>query len=308
MIHSSSFLRSILNTVTEHIAVIDHQGYIQYVNLSWEKFAQDNDHILNCRWDDINYLEICDRSAELGDTLAQDAADGIRKIINNEEEEFYIEYPCHSPDEKRWFMMRVTQFQFENKAYYVLSHQNITERKLAEENVLTLSRLDRLTDIPNRGYFDDFFNDEWNRCKRLNMPISLALIDIDHFKSLNDTYGHLAGDECLKEIAVLLKSFTKRPSDLCARYGGDEFIMLFGNTDNETSLMMINNLLDAIRELKIPNLNHNAIPTITASVGLAAMYPDHKTTKEDLLRAADTALYISKERGRNQVYYQKNTH
>lgn len=304
MIHSSSFLRSILNTVSEHIAVIDHLGYIQYVNLSWKKFAQDNDHILNCRWDDINYLDICDRSAELGDTLAQDAADGIRKIINNEEEEFYIEYPCHSPDEKRWFMMRVTQFQFENKAYYVLSHQNITERKLAEEKVLNLSRLDGLTNIPNRGYFDNFFNDEWNRCKRLNMPVSLALIDIDHFKSLNDTYGHLAGDECLQKIAVLLKSFTKRPSDLCARYGGDEFTVLFSNTDNETSLMIINNLLGAIRELKLTNLNYNVISTITASAGLATMYPDHTTTKEDLLKAADTALYISKKSGRNQVYYQ----
>lgn len=307
MINSSSFLKSILNTVTEHIAVIDHLGYIQYVNLSWEKFAQDNDYILNCNWNNINYLEICDKSAELGDTLAQDVADGIRKIINNEEEEFYIEYPCHSPDEKRWFIMRVTQFQFENKAYYVLSHQNITERKLTEEKVLNLSRIDGLTDIPNRGYFDNFFNDEWNRCIRLNMPISLALIDIDHFKSLNDTYGHLAGDECLKKIAVVLKGFAKRPSDLCARYGGDEFTILFGNTDNESSLVMINNLLDAIREIKIPNLTYNAIPTITASIGLATMYPDHKTTKEDLLKAADTALYISKESGRNQVYNQENT-
>lgn len=307
MVNSPSFLRSILDTVTEHIAVIDHLGFIQYVNLGWEKFSQDNDHILNCSWNDINYLEICDKSAELGDTLAQDAADGIRKIINNEEEELYLEYPCHSPDEKRWFTMRVTQFQFENKAYFVLSHQNITERKLAEEKVLTLSRLDGLTDMPNRRYFDNFFNDEWNRCKRLNMPISLALIDIDHFKSLNDTYGHLIGDECLKKIAVLLKGFAKRPSDLCARYGGDEFIIVFGNTDKDTSLMIINNLLDAIRGLKIPNLTYNAIPTITASVGLASMYPDHKTTKEDLLKAADTALYTSKESGRNQVCYQENT-
>lgn len=303
MIQSPYFLKSILDTITEHIAVIDHLGTIQYVNLSWEKFAKDNDHIPNRSWDNINYLEICDKSAESGDTLAKDAADGIRKIINNEQEVFYLEYPCHSPHEKRWFMMRVTPFPFENKTYYALTHQDITERKLAEEKVLDLSRIDKLTNIANRRHFDNFFTDEWNRCKRLNMPISLALIDIDFFKSLNDTYGHLAGDECLRKIATALKNFTKRPSDICARYGGDEFIIVFGNTDLETSMVMINKLHDAIRELKIPNIKSSIKPTVTLSIGLATIYPNNKTTKEDLIKAADAVLYISKENGRNQVCY-----
>lgn len=303
MINSPSFLKSILDTITAHIAVIDKQGTIQYVNLSWEKFAQNNDHILNSSWDDINYLESCDKAALMGDELAQQAADGIRKVINNEQELFYIEYPCHSPDKERWFMMRVTKFQLEEKTYFVLSHYNITERKLAEEKVSDLSRIDGLTNIPNRRYFDEFFNDEWNRCLRLNMPISLALIDIDYFKSLNDTYGHQAGDECLKKIAAVLQDFAKRPSDICARYGGDEFILLLGNTDLETSKVMVNKLLDTIRELKIPNINSPIIPTITASIGVATMYPDNKITKEDLLKSADKALYTVKELGSNQVFY-----
>lgn len=303
MINSPSFLKSILDTITAHIAVIDKLGTIQYVNLSWEKFAQNNDHILNSSWDDINYLESCDKAALMGDELAQQAADGIRKVINNEQELFYIEYPCHSPDKERWFMMRVTKFQLEEKTYFVLSHYNITERKLAEEKVSDLSRIDGLTNIPNRRYFDEFFNDEWNRCLRLNMPISLALIDIDYFKSLNDTYGHQAGDECLKKIAAVLQDFAKRPSDICARYGGDEFILLLGNTDLETSKVMVNKLLNAIRELKIPNINSPIIPTITASIGVATMYPDNKITKEDLLKSADKALYTVKELGSNQVFY-----
>lgn len=307
MINSSYFFQSILNTVTEHIAVIDHLGTIQYVNLSWKQFAQNNNHILNSSWDNINYLEVCDKSAELGDSLAKEAANGIRKVIKNEQELFYLEYPCHSPSEKRWFTMRVTKFQLENKTYYVLSHQNITERKLAEEKVLDLSRFDGLTNIVNRRYFDEFFNDEWNRCLRLNMPITLAIIDIDYFKLLNDTYGHLGGDECLKKIATTLKNFAKRSGDICARYGGDEFIMLFGNTDLKTSIVILNNLLDAIRELKIPNIESPVMPTVTASIGLATIYPDNKTSKEDLIKAADTVLYTSKENGRNQVCYRQDT-
>ena len=303
MIDSSPFLNSILNTITANITVIDKLGYIQYVNLSWEKFAQSNDHVLNCSWNDVNYLEATDKAALMGDELAQQAVDGIRKVINNEQELFYIEYPCHSPNEERWFMMRVTKFQFAEKTYFVLSHYNITERKLAEEKVLNLSRFDGLTNIPNRKYFDDFFNDEWNRCIRLNMPITLVLIDLDDFKEINDTYGHLSGDESLKKIANVLKSFANRPSDICARYGGDEFTIVFGNTNLEISIVMMNKLLYAIHELKIPNINSSIMPILTASIGLATIYPDSKKIKEDLIQDADKALYISKNNGGNQVSY-----
>lgn len=301
---SPNFLNSILNTLTMNIAVIDKLGYIQYVNLSWKKFSHDNDHILNSSWDNINYLETCDKAALMGDELAKQAADGIRKVINNEQELFYIEYPCHSPNEARWFMMRVTKFQLEEKTYFVLSHYNITERKLAEEKVLKLSQVDGLTNMANRRHFDNFLNDEWNRCLRLNMPITLAIIDIDNFKTLNDTYGHQTGDDYLKRIAAILKNFTKRPSDICARYGGDEFVLLLGNTDCETSEVIINKLFNAIRELKIPNINVLSTQNFTVSIGVATMYPDKKTTHEDLIKAADTLLYRAKERGRNHVCYE----
>lgn len=300
---SPNFLHSILNTLTTNIAVIDKLGYIQYVNLSWEKFSQHNDHILNSSWDNINYLETCDKAASMGDELAKQAANGIRKVINNEEELFYLEYPCHSPNEARWFMMRVTKFQLEEKTYFVLSHYNITERKLAEEKVLKLSQIDGLTNIANRRHFENFLNDEWNRCLRLNMPITLAIIDLDNFKTLNDTYGHQTGDDCLKRIAAILQNFAKRPSDVCARYGGDEFVLLLGNTGCETSKVIVNKLFNAIHELKIPNIHAPSIPVMTSSIGVSTMYPDKKTTKEDLMKAADTLLYRAKELGRNQVCY-----
>jgi diguanylate cyclase (GGDEF)-like protein len=275
-------------------------GNIQFVNSSWVTFGQQNG-CLYSNWEEINYLKVCDESVAMGDEYGLKAADGIRKVINTEQESFYLEYPCHSPNEKRWFMMRVTVFQLKNTSFYVISHQNITERKLLEEEALSRSRMDGLTNIPNRRYFDEFLNSEWRRCERLNMPITLAIIDVDHFKLLNDTYGHQTGDECLKTIGDILKRFAKRPSDIFARYGGEEFALVFGNTTLENSLDIINKLLDTIRELEIPNEKSPTMPTVTVSIGLATMHPNRQINEKELIKTADMLLYSAKENGRNQV-------
>lgn len=302
LISSYKFLKSVLDTMTEHIAVIDQEATIQFVNRSWITFGQNN-NLTRTSWKGVNYLKICDDSAAMGDELSLIAAEGIRKVIKSEEESFYFEYPCHSPDEKRWFIMRITPFLLENIPYYVIAHQNITERKIAEEKVFNLSRMDGLTDIPNRRYFDEFLNNEWKRCARLKLPIALAIIDIDHFKLLNDTYGHQAGDECLRKVGTLLKNFAHRPGDLCARYGGEEFAIIFANTPINNVLEITHKLLDDIRLLNIPNQESPVMPILTASIGLATLYPDTQTHEKDLIKAADMLLYSAKERGRNQVVY-----
>jgi len=303
LIESSAFLKSVLDTITEHVVVIDRNGDIQYVNRSWVRFGRDNNCLIGV-WDGINYLAACEKSAAMGDEFGLEAGEGIKKIIAGEQEGFYFEYPCHSPAEIRWFVMRVTSFQLEENVYYVISHQNITERKLAEEKVLSLSRLDGLTNIANRRYFDEFFHNEWERCARLNMPISLAIIDVDYFKLLNDTYGHLVGDECLKKIGNTLKRFSRRPGDICARYGGEEFSMVFGNLGIDASLDIVNKLLEAIRELKIPNEKSPISPTITVSIGLATMHPRDHIDEKQLITIADKLLYAAKDSGRNRIVYQ----
>ena len=237
----------------------------------------------------------------MGDDFGIQAAKGIRSVISKETEDFYFEYPCNSPDEKRWFMMRVTPFTLENIDYFVISHQNITERKLAEEKLLDLSRLDGLTGIANRRYFDNFLEEEWRRCHRLGLPISLAIIDLDYFKLLNDHYGHQTGDECLKAVAKSLKQFVRRPSDLCARYGGEEFSLVFGNTGKDQAKVLINKALEEIRLLNIPNEESPTHPTLTASIGLTSMLPDEKSNEHELLKRADDLLYEAKRSGRNQV-------
>lgn len=230
MENSHEALRLILDSITEHIVVIDDMGTIQYANKSWSDFGSKNACSVGVNWRGINYIDECDKAAAMGNDFGEKARNGILSVINKEMPAFYFEYPCHSPDEKRWFMMRVTALQMSCQDYFVISHQNITERKLAEEEVKNLARLDGLTDIPNRRAFDEFLYNEWRRCLRLKLPISLAIVDLDHFKLLNDIYGHQSGDECLIKIGALLKEFASRPGDICARYGGEEFALVWGGT------------------------------------------------------------------------------
>lgn len=303
MIKSYNFLKSILDTINQHVAVIDSEGDILYINKTWRLFGIDNACTIDEKWKGINYLRACDQSADMGDEFGAKAAIGIRLVIEGDEDEFYFEYPCHSPDERRWFMMHVTPFTIQGDSCFVISHQNITTRKLAEEEVLNLSRMDGLTDIPNRRYFDEFLDGEWKRCHRLGLPISLAMIDLDNFKLLNDTYGHQAGDECLKSVGKILKKFGKRPSDICARYGGEEFALVYGNTNLEQASILVENLLKEIRSLRIPNKKSPTLPILTASIGLSTMYPNDKNSLSDLVKRSDEFLYSAKESGRNKICF-----
>lgn len=300
MIESYRFLKLVMDSITEHIVVINGDGAIQFTNQAWYSFGEEN-ACLNNVWQDINYLEVCDDAAAMGDGLARVAAEGIRKVISQELDSFYLEYPCHSPDEKRWFMMRVTPFQWQDIPYFVISHQNITERKLAEEKALSLSRTDGLTGLANRRYFDEFLEAEWRRCARQKLPISLAIIDIDHFKLLNDHYGHQAGDDCLVTLAAVLNKFCQRPGDLLARYGGEEFAVIFGETSLEQSRAIIHKMMEAVDVLQIPNMESPVKSTVSISVGLAEIYPNAGCKEQDLIKAADRLLYVAKESGRNKV-------
>lgn len=303
MNESYDFLKSVLDTITQNIAVIDSEGDILYVNKSWITFGQKNEYSIGETWNGINYVKECDKAADRGDEDGDKAANGIRSVIKGDKANFYFEYPCHSPEENRWFMMRVTPFTMQEGNYFVISHQNITERKLAEEVVLNLSRMDALTSIPNRRYFDEFLENEWRRCKRLGLPVSLAIIDLDHFKLINDTYGHQIGDECLKSVGKVLKGFAKRSSEIYARYGGEEFAIVYGNTNLDQAKLLVSKLLDEIRSFNIPNKISPTLPIFTASIGVATMYPDNKNNESDLIKKADESLYLAKKNGRNQISF-----
>ncbi|MGJ8690440.1 MAG: GGDEF domain-containing protein [Gammaproteobacteria bacterium] len=129
----------------------------------------------------------------------------------------------------------------------------------------------------------------------------MAMVDLDHFKLLNDTYGHQVGDDCLIQIGTVLKKFSKRPSDICARYGGEEFVLVWGDTPLEHAKQLTTTLLQEINALKIDNINSPIESYLTASVGLAAIIPSQSSREHELVGKADSMLYRAKERGRNRV-------
>jgi hypothetical protein len=135
MCNSADFFRAIVDSVTEHIAVIDQTGQIQFVNTAWLNFGVDNECKAVTNWHEINYLSICDSSAASGEEFGKVAGEGIRRVIRSESDSFCFEYPCDSDREKRWFLMRAIPLKWEGDPHYVVSHQNVTDRKLAEEKL-----------------------------------------------------------------------------------------------------------------------------------------------------------------------------
>ncbi|MES9993182.1 MAG: diguanylate cyclase [Candidatus Thiodiazotropha sp.] len=301
MIIDFKFLVAMVDTLTEHIAVIDQQGKILFVNKTWCLFGEENNHANPTDWIGKNYLDACNAPGESEGDLGSEAAIGIRSIINKEQDCFYLEYPCDSPTQKRWFLMRAVTFESEGESFIVVSHSNITERKLIEEQVVQLSRIDSLTGLANRRYFDEWYASQWARCVREKHPISLAIIDIDHFKFINDTFGHRAGDECLQAVCDETISVTRRPDDISVRYGGDELLIAYGNTELGEALELLKELMLKVGNLAIQNPKAPTGPHVTLSIGLAMTYPAKGDDPLGLIRSADNLLYRAKDAGRNRI-------
>ena len=165
----------------------------------------------------------------------------------------------------------------------------------------SMAFLDGLTGIANRRQFEEALQREWRACLRTGTSLALAMIDIDHFKSFNDTCGHVAGDACLRAVAGILHNDMSRPHDLIARYGGEEFACLLPDTDLEGARVKAEQLRHAVQSLGIPHEASGTAPVVTISVGLETFIPTDELTPERLVAAADAQLYKAKHAGRNRV-------
>ena len=175
------------------------------------------------------------------------------------------------------------------------------ELKRYQDHLKMLSNIDGLTGVANRRKFDDSLEVEWRRARRNRSPISLIMMDIDCFKAFNDHYGHLAGDECLKELAAELCTLGRRPADLFARYGGEEFVILLPETDSKGAITVAAEVQERIKEMSIPHAYSPVAEYVTLSAGVATMTPAGNQTQLDLVNAADNLLYAAKKNGRNQI-------
>ncbi|MCT7562323.1 diguanylate cyclase [Aliarcobacter butzleri] len=186
-----------------------------------------------------------------------------------------------------------------NNVIVKLRIKNYLNLKIKNDMLEKLSMYDGLTNIRNRRYFDETFEKTFNEIKRDKKSLAVLMIDIDFFKPYNDNYGHGQGDETLRKVAKALEKTIKRASDFVARYGGEEFVILLKDINKDGVEAVANNLLNAVRELKITHEFSKIENYVTVSIGVSYYNSSSDITKLELLLKADETLYSVKNSGRN---------
>lgn len=182
-----------------------------------------------------------------------------------------------------------------------LVDERTTELRMANARLEELSRIDPLTGVANRRYFDELKDLEFRRALRVGQPLSVLMCDVDFFKRYNDTYGHAMGDQCLKEVAGVLVSTFSRAGELVARLGGEEFVVLLPGLDVGSASMAAERLRQALAARAVEHVASSVAPYVTLSIGVAQFEPAMMDRFEQLLQRADQALYRAKDQGRDRV-------
>jgi diguanylate cyclase (GGDEF)-like protein len=199
---------------------------------------------------------------------------------------------------------RLQQTQDKLGEYAYTLEMKVAERTLALEKanreLFLLANQDGLTGVANRRCFDNYWLQQWQLLAKSQQPLALILLDIDCFKSYNDQYGHLAGDECLQKVAQAINQMLGRPSDLVARYGGEEFAIVLPNTTVEGAAKVSQAITTTVYNLNLQNLQSSVSDRITLSLGISCTVPHQDIAPKLAIAIADKALYQAKEEGRNR--------
>lgn len=311
---AEQLLNGILDTLPLQIAVIDETSSIIYVNHAWRSFGLFYGLGMDTDWFGIAYLDIC-RANE--DTNLPPLLTGIEKVLSGTLGHFSMDYLCHTPTKQpTWLTVSLQPMQtsLADNKLFLLSLTNITHHKQVEDRISALTHTDPLTGLANRRRLEQFMRDEWSRAIRHQSSLSVMMIDADHFKQLNDSMGHAAGDECLRKLAAILKRYSNRPGDMAARYGGEEFVLILGQTTQQEAVKIAERIRQKVMELDIRFAGHRLM---TISIGIASLGVHQSTTQKEqharnqslnfsedgdlLVEQADKALYVAKKQGRNRV-------
>jgi diguanylate cyclase (GGDEF)-like protein len=294
-LQKKGFANAVINALSSNICVLDRSARIIAVNFAWQSFGAEN---LHGQTSDVgsNYLHVCQNSSGAGSEEADDFAAGLRAVLAGNTPIFQMEYRCHSPTASRWFLGRVTPLGIAEGGA-VISHEDITGRRLLENELEKLATTDPLTGLPNRRYFFEVANVEFEKVRRFNAQASIIMMDVDAFKAVNDTHGHAAGDEVLRSICRRCRAMM-RQSDVLARFGGEEFVVLLPHTTAADASKVAELLRRTICEHTVQTSQRHIF--VTASFGVTGVHADDASV-DDALARADRALYQAKHAGRNCV-------
>ncbi|MBC7916994.1 MAG: GGDEF domain-containing protein [Rhodoferax sp.] len=202
-----------------------------------------------------------------------------------------------------WYMAKVGSF-FTSVVVLMSLYVDLTllYRRVRHTNTLLaqLASRDGLTGLANRRTFDEIMATEWRRAQRLQQPLALLMLDVDHFKLYNDSYGHLGGDDCLRKVASVIATQGARPGDLAARYGGEEFAVILPNTDATGATNLATRIRDGVAALNLAHVQSH-IQRVSISAGVAVVLPTQDLPPTALVSLADKALYQAKHQGRDRV-------
>ncbi len=287
-------LRLIVDSMDEGLMVIEPSGRIQYTNPSCDRYlGYAPAELAGASLDDLlapsvaqEYLALFSES--LAGT-AQPEWPGAREVLIRQRDGIL-----------RAMDFTLTPMAGEQPLLVALLH-DITHHKQSENALQRAAMVDPLTKIANRRHFDSFLEKEWQRAVRSSEPLSLIVLDVDHFKGYNDSLGHAAGDTCLQQVALALQSHALRATDIAARYGGEEFVLLFGETGFEATCLLAEAIRAHIESLHIPNPRSATSRWVTASLGVATIVPTQLDDIKEFFVCADRAMYAVKDAGRNGV-------
>ncbi len=311
------FVLAVLDGLDSHIAVLDEEGRIIAVNRAWRSFAEANGSQDSSHFVGASYTAVCGAAARV-DAMAASVLEGIRAVRDGRQDLFVLEYPCHSPTTERWFILRVTRCTAGERNFLIVAHSDITDRVCAERALRDakhtvdsanralrralkreerMARTDELTGANNRRHFFEVGERLFGLAQRYAQPLSLIVLDIDHFKQINDTHGHEGGDAVLVQTVRRMHTLL-RDSDLFARIGGEEFAILLPQTDAAHALHVAERLREDLAQHPA-QFRGNPLQ-ITASAGVATVEANDASL-EQLMRRADQGLYAAKQGGRDRV-------
>jgi len=232
-------------------------------------------------------------------------ADVIVPILHKEQLwGLLMAHQCHNVRQWQPFEIKLLKQLAEQAAIAIHQSELYYQLQVANQKLQRLASIDGLTQVANRRCFDDRLNAEWQRLARENAPLSLILCDVDCFKLYNDTYGHLAGDDVLQQVASAIGQGCQRPADLVARYGGEEFAVILPNTDVEGAIALARAIQTNISALQLPHSSSQVSKLMTLSLGVATVIPHSQDAPATLIAIADQRLYQAKAQGKNRVVHE----
>lgn len=295
LIQKENMLNNLLNSISEAIYFKDLKSkFIMTSKYLADKIGVNNPQELLGKTDFDFFSE---KHAQNAFSCEQDIIKTGKPVSGIEEVEVW-------PDNQKTYVLTSKAPLFDEKGKIVGTlgtSKDITRQKELEFELQRLAHQDGLTGLANRRVFDQTIELEWRRAMRSRSWISEIMLDIDYFKAYNDHFGHLAGDECLRKVADILKKRSSRPGDFVARYGGEEFIIILADTKPDGAVVVADDIRKQVEQLKIPHKSSSVSKYVTISCGVSGIVPAQDQKPEILLLKADKALYQAKHSGRNRV-------